>query len=99
MQYRTILLSFLVIVLFFFSVIVFGCDTNDSAISDPIESEQIEEIIEEEEQITLSEKDFTFEIGALPYRGAVLFIDYDGGIDLSDYNLFVDVISDGEIKQ
>ena len=99
MLYRKILLSFLVIVLFFFSVIVFNCDTNDSAISDPIESEQIEEIIEEEEQITLSEKDFTFEIGALPYRGAVLFIDYDGGIDLSDYNLLVDVISGGEIKQ
>ncbi len=58
-----------------------------------------EELAEDEQTIALSEEDFAFEIGTLPYRGAVLFIDYKGEVALSDYNLFFNVISDGEIKQ
>lgn len=95
MQYRKILLTFMVVILCFFLMIVTGCDTDDSVIPDPIEPEEIIE----EEQIKLSEEDFTFEIKTLPYRGAVLFINYEGEENLSEYYFLVDILSDGEIKQ
>lgn len=79
----------------FFSMIVFGCDSSNNVIQEPVEPEEIIE----EGQIPLSEKDFTVEIGTLPYRGAVLFIDYLGEIDISNYELWVEIVHDEKITQ
>ena len=74
--------------------------TGCSEIKEPtLQTKPEEELEDESEEIVISENDFSLEIGTLPYRGAVLFINYWGEVDLTDYDLVFDVISDGEIKQ
>ena len=86
-----------------------SCDlANDEEV---VDSDSIEELTEKEmeneeefkdeelKDVKLSENDFAPSIGTLPYKGAVLFINYDGDEALSDYELSLDIIDNGEVKQ
>lgn len=44
-------------------------------------------------------EDFTLKIDTLPYRGAVLFIDYSGEQNLADYQLSVDILLNDTLMQ
>jgi len=102
-----VLTMFIVIMITLLSLL--SCDlANDGEV---VDSDSVEEFTEKEmengerskdkelQEIILSEDDFTLSIDTLPYRGAVLFINYEGEENISDYNLFFDVISNGETKQ
>lgn len=54
--------------------------------------------IESEEAIFLQD-DFALTVSTLPYRGAVLFIDYIGETDITDVIVSVDINQGGEVKQ
>ena len=96
MKWLRFLLMILFIILF---VGLCGCSNELEIETVREEDSKNEQPVEEEQIITLSEEDFVFEIGTFPYRGAVLFINYKGEVDLSDYRLFFDILNDGEIKQ
>jgi hypothetical protein len=70
----------------------------EESITEPDKSEtEIEKKKIEEPSIP---KDyFNLRIDTLPYRGAVLFIDWDGDADLSEYVLTVDVGQNGRFMQ
>jgi hypothetical protein len=69
---------------------------NEAKVTDELEqAEKIEEI----ETTPFSQDDFVLRIDTLPYRGAVLFIDYRGEIDISGYDLSVDIMLNDNIVQ
>ncbi|MGM0652711.1 MAG: hypothetical protein ACQES4_08010 [Bacillota bacterium] len=67
-----------------------------AGVNDDAEKEVKNEELEED---VLSEEDFALNIGTLPYRGAVLFIDYDGKSGISSDDVMVDIKYEGEVKQ
>ncbi len=100
--------KFLILILcFFLALVVSACEDENKVIVEPEEIEEIEEVEEieedetifEPEEIHFSQEDFILKIDTLPYRGAVLFIDYLGDIDISDYELWVEIIYNEKITQ
>jgi hypothetical protein len=73
----------------FLALTILACESKIEIIDEP---EQVEEI-------TLSQDDFVLRIDTLPYRGAVLFIDYNGDMDITEYALSVDISLNDSIMQ
>jgi hypothetical protein len=73
----------------FFAFTILACESKVGLIDEP---EQVEEI-------TLSQDDFVLRIDTLPYRGAVLFIDYTGELVLDNYDLSVDILLNDTVMQ
>lgn len=82
---------------FIFLILIFitACSTPDDN-TPQIEPEAKPEELDE---TLFLQNDFTLSIDTLPYRGAVLFIDYLGEIDISDYELWVEIVYDEKITQ
>ncbi len=76
----------------FLSFTILACE-NELQGADEIE--QLEEIGE----MYFIQEDFALRIDTLPYRGAVLFIDYYGETDISDYELTVDIALNDTVMQ
>ncbi len=55
--------------------------------------------LEQGNETNLSQDNFSLRIDTLPYRGAVLFIDYDGEVDISEYELRVDIMLNDVVVQ
>ena len=93
----------LLVVVLLVAILMPSCNTvNDTEAVDSestadLEEESIED--QEPQEALLYEGDFMPAIGGLPYKGAALFINYGGAADLSDYDLTVDIINDGEVEQ
>ena len=66
---------------------------------DNIQQSESDEEPEQVEEISFSQGDIVLRIGTLPYRGAVLFIDYDGEIAISEYELIVDIALNDTVMQ
>lgn len=91
-RYYLILIFLILLILFPLT----SCSNNGEPLQ---QSEPEEEFEVKTEETSLSEEDFAPNIGTLPYRGAVLFINYEGEVDLSDYVLHVDISHDKDITQ
>jgi hypothetical protein len=70
-----------------------------SACQNKVEVVDGSEMAVELETDLFSGSDFALRIDTLPYRGAVLFIDYHGETDISEYELMVDVALKDSIMQ
>jgi hypothetical protein len=83
---------------FIFLILIFitACSMSEDNIQ---QTELDEELEEDSEGALFLPDDFILYIGTLPYRGAVLFIDYYGEIDLKHYGLKVDIEASGDLKQ
>jgi len=73
-----------------------SCSNNGEPLQ---QSEPEEELEANTEEVSLSEDGFAPSIDTLPYRGAVLFINYEGEVDLSDYVLHVDISHGKDVTQ
>ena len=91
-RYYVVLIFLILLILFLLT----SCSYNGETIQQSESEEELEAIIEE---ISLSEDDFAPSINTLPYRGAVLFINYKGEVDLSDYVLYVDISHGKDVTQ
>ncbi len=70
-----------------------------SACQNKVEVLDGSEMAVELETDLFSESDFALRIDTLPYRGAVLFIDYSGETDISEYELTVDIAFKDSVMQ
>jgi hypothetical protein len=72
---------------------------NEAKVADELEQAEETEEIEEIEITPFSQDDFVLRIDTLPYRGAVLFIDYNGEIDISEFELRVEIATNDVVMQ
>ena len=91
---KTYYRSLLIILLFL--IFLTACSTSEINLQQNDPEEDLEEKMEE---ALFLQDDFTLSIGTLPYRGAVLYIAYEGETDLSEYELNVDIASKGVVTQ
>jgi hypothetical protein len=77
---------------------VLACGAETPAVEETGKSEVTEEDEAVEEALFLQD-DFALSIGPLPYRGAVLFIDYNGEVNISEYEIKVDVVLNDVVMQ
>jgi hypothetical protein len=79
-----------ILIILFCFITVYMAIACESEVEVTDESEQAEET-EEIEITPFSQDDFVLKIDTLPYRGAVLFIEYLGDIDISEYELRIEI--------